>query len=71
MAEDAAGRIVKPGLALVGEVEIAVGSEEEVVRPLESRKVIAPQQRLDLAVLGIDDHDAVLAIGNEYASIFV
>ena len=68
---DRAGRILQPGLALVGEIKIAVGGEDEIVQPLEVLEVVALDERRDGAALCIEQHQAALVVGDEDAAVLV
>ena len=71
VAIDAAGRIMQPGLALVGEIEIAVGRKEEIVDALEALRRPCLDQRRRLAVRRIEQDDAALVVGDEDAAVLV
>ena len=69
VAIDATGRVVQAGLALIGEIEIAVGSKEQVVHALEAFRAARLKQGRDLAGAGIEQEDAALVIGDEDAAV--
>ena len=71
VAIDAAGRIVQAGLALVGEVEIAIGGEEEIVDALEALGAAMVDHRRHLAARGIEQDDAALVVGDEDTTVLV
>src|SRR3954449_2852417 len=58
-------------LALVGEVEVAVRGEVEVVQALEGLRVQAAQHDLVLAGLRIEADQAELVVADEDAAILV
>ena len=66
---DPPGRIVQPGLALVGEIDVAVGSEMQIVAALEGLRVARGQDRQHPPRFGIELHDAVPVIGNQDAPV--
>jgi hypothetical protein len=68
-AEHATGGIVQAREPLIGEVEVAVGAEEQVVHAFEALDVHALEVRRDFSVHGIEKHDAVLVIRDKDTSI--
>jgi len=66
-AIDATRGIVQAGLSLVGEIEVAVRRDMQVVRPLEAFAAIGLDERRDAAAPRIESHDAALVIGDHEA----
>jgi len=66
---DASGRIVQTGLTLVGEIEIAVAREHEVVHALEALRPARLDERRHLAAVRVEQHDPPLVVGDEDAAI--
>ena len=60
---------LQAALALVGEVEIAVRGEVQVVQTMEVLEAGPGEIGLDLAADRIDDHDAMPMIGHEQAAV--
>ncbi len=59
------------GEALVGEIEIAVGGEGEIVDALERFDPEPFEKRRDLSAHRIEDENAALVIGDEDAPVAV
>ena len=70
---DTPGRIVQAGLALIGEIDVAIFGEMQVVAALEQLRVARGQHWQHLACAGIELHDSATVVGDEnapFASIF-
>ena len=59
------------GLPLVGEVEVAVGGEVQVVQALKALAEGGLEARLDLAAFRVQHQQSVLVVGDEDAPILV
>jgi hypothetical protein len=70
-AKHASARVLQAGLPLIGEIEIAVAGEGEIVRSLEAFAAYMFEHRFDASARHIQRHDAALVIGDEDAAIFV
>ena len=66
-----AGRILQPGLSLVGEIQVAVRGEQEIIRALETLQRRAIEIGFDFSGARIQHHDAVLVVGDEGAPVLV
>ncbi|MNK96985.1 hypothetical protein D3C87_1172970 [compost metagenome] len=68
-AEHAASWVLQGALTLIGEVQVTVGCEEQVVQALQSFTLHVLQVRPDGAGFGIQKHQPVQVIGNEDAPV--
>src|SRR3990172_3624072 len=68
---DAPRGIRDPGLSLVGEVEIAVGREVQVVQALEALAVGGLEQRLDPSAPRVEYQQPALVVGDEDPPVLV
>ena len=62
---------MQPGLALVGEVQIAVAGEHEVVQPLEAFRRQKVGERGNHTGARVEHHDAVAIVGDEDAAVLM
>ena len=62
---------MQPGLALVGEVQIAIAGEHEVVQPFEALRRQQVGKRRDGTAFRVEHHDAVAVVGDEDAAVLV
>jgi len=60
-----------PGQALIGEVQVAIGGEYQVVDRLEAFEVDPLEHRLDRAGLRIEQHDAPGIVRDEDAAVLM
>src|SRR6266571_1487104 len=67
----APARIGDPGLSLVGEVEVAVVGEMQVVQALESFAERGGEVGLDFPGLRVEQHQAALVVGDEHPAALV
>src|SRR5580704_3612683 len=65
------GRVAQIGLALVGEIEIAVLRENQVVQPFETLAPRPVEKGFDLAARRIEQHQPLLVVGDEDAAVLV
>ena len=65
------GRVVQPGLALIGEIEVAIAREMQIVEPLEALAMRPVEKHFDLARVGVEQHQPLFVIGDEDASVAV
>ena len=68
---DASGRIGDAGLPLVGEVEVAVRGEVQIVEALEALAERGLEDRLELARLRVEREQSLLVVGDESAPVLV
>ena len=71
VAVDAACGIVQPGLALIGEVEIAVRREVEIVDALEALRADGLDERRHLPARHVERHDPALVVRDERTAVCV
>ena len=64
-------RVVQPALALVGQIKIAVAGEHQIVQPLEALAARPVEKRLDLPRPRVEQHQALLVVGDEDAAVLV
>src|SRR6478672_9992623 len=69
--EHAACRILQPGLALVGEVEITVAREDEVVQTAKRFRIGVGKHRCYGAVRGIKQQQTLAMIRDKNAAVFM
>ncbi len=60
---------MQAGQSLVSEVQVAIRSEEQIVDAFEARPLCIEQKRRDFPVDRIEQHDAVLVVGDEGAAV--
>src|ERR1700704_1056974 len=70
-AEHAAARILQPRLSLVGEIEVAVRCEDQIVRSLEAFAPHVLEDGSDAAIAGIELQNAAAGVGDENAAVAV
>ena len=58
-------------MALIGEIHVVIGGEEQVIRTLETFAPTPANNWGEFAALRIQQEDAVVIIGDEYASILM
>src|SRR4051812_8907580 len=66
-----AGRILKAGLALIGEIDVAIPREDEIVRALEPLQHRPVEIWFDLSAARVEHHDPVAVVGDECAAVLV
>ena len=66
-----ASRILQSGLALIGEIHVAIGGEEQVIRTLETFAPTPADDWGEFAALRVQEEDTVFVVGDEYASVVV
>ena len=71
IAVHASARVGQIALALVSEIQVAVGCEREVVDAFEVLAMVARDDRRDFAAGGVEQHDAEFVIGHEDAAVLV
>ncbi len=60
-----------PAGRLIGEIEVAVSGEDQVVEALEPLAPRPVEKDLDLAALRVEQHQPLLVVGDEDAAILV
>src|SRR3954466_4354801 len=60
---------MQTGQPLIGKVQVAIGGKKKIVDAFERRAISLDQKRRDFAVHRIEQHDAVLVIGDEGAPV--
>ena len=70
-AVDSPGRILQPGLALVGEEQVSVRGEEQIVDTLEAFGARRVQKGSDLPGAQVEQHEAALVVGDEDPPVLV
>src|SRR5476649_2578317 len=70
-AEHAAARIGDAGLPLVGEIQVAVGSEVQVVQALETLAVHRAEYGVDAARFRVEYQQPFFVAADEYAAVLM
>ena len=70
-AEHPYGRVVQPSQALIGEIQVPVRSENQIVGRFEPFQVDTLQHRCNRAAVGLKLDDAFIIVGNENVPVAV